>query len=85
MALLGIRSAVLLTTDEMSESQFMQFRLGWIRYEARKLRRDGISEFLARRTAEDEFEFLRKKGFKELNDNVLRNREIRARSRSLAE
>lgn len=77
MALLGIRSSVLLTTDEMSQDQFLEFRKGWIRYEARKLRRDGIESTLALRTAEEEFEFLRKSGFKESNATVLRNREIR--------
>ena len=80
MALLGIRSSVLLTTDEMSEAQYNEFRTGWIRYEARKLRRDGIEEGLAKRTAEDEFEFMRKAGFKEVNETVLRNREIRSRT-----
>lgn len=80
MGLIGNPSSVLLTTGEMNANQFAEFKKGWIRYEAIKLRRDGISEKVALQTATDEFAFLEKNGFKDVNDVTLRNRAIRRSS-----
>ncbi len=82
MGLVGNPSSVLLTTGEMSAEQFAEFKKGWIRYEAIKLQRDGISEAIAHRTAEDEFAFMEKTGFEAVNDVTLRNRAIRRSLRS---
>jgi hypothetical protein len=77
MGLVGNPSSVLLTTGEMSSEQFAEFKKGWIRYEAIRLQRDGISKPVAERTAADEFAFMEKSGFKQVNDVTLRNRAIR--------
>jgi len=77
MGLIGNPSSVLLTTGEMNPKQFAEFKEGWIRYEAIKLRRDGVSESVAARTAADEFALHEKSGFKDINDVTLRNRRIR--------
>lgn len=78
MGLIGHPSSVRRLTTEMNPEEFDRFRSGWIRYETIKLVRDGVSEPIAKRTAEDEFFFLQKKGFQEINASRLRNRQIRA-------
>lgn len=77
MGLIGKPSSVLLTTSEMTPPQFQEFKEGWIRYEAIKLKRDGISDAVAKRTATEEFALHEKSGFQEINRVTLQNRSIR--------
>jgi hypothetical protein len=77
MGLIGNPSSVIRTTGEMNAKQFAEFKEGWIRYEVILLRRDGTSESVAKRTAADEFAFMEKAGFKEINATTLRNRAVR--------
>lgn len=78
MGQIGRPSSVRLTTDEMTSEQFLEFKAGWIRYESILLRRDGVREDIAQRTAESEFARHARNGFQSINAVTLQNRAIRA-------